>query len=161
MGIPTCHLFPNGYPQSNGFAERMVQTVKKTLLKAKQSNSDPDLRRSLPSPAELLYSRNLQSNLPHLAKPTPYNRKARRNLQVRQQTQKKYHDRSARDLPPLHTDQKVQMQENNGAWIPATVVNKRPEPRSYTIRTPNGSIYRRNRRQLRDLPTMILAQKTT
>ncbi|KAK7088654.1 hypothetical protein V1264_022553 [Littorina saxatilis] len=152
------------YPQSNGFAERMVQTVKKTLLKAKQSNSDPDLAllclrttpidSSLPSPAELLYSRNLQSNLPHLAKPTPYNRKARRNLQVRQQTQKKYHDRSARDLPPLHTGQKVQMQENNGTWIPATVVNKRPKPRSYTIRTPNGGIYRRNRRQLRDLPTM-------
>ena len=31
------------YPQSNGFAERMVQTVKKTMLKAGQSSTDPDL----------------------------------------------------------------------------------------------------------------------
>ena len=31
------------YPQSNGFAERMVQTVKKTMLKARQSSTDPDL----------------------------------------------------------------------------------------------------------------------
>ena len=31
------------YPQSNGVAERMVQTVKKTMLKARQSSTDPDL----------------------------------------------------------------------------------------------------------------------
>ena len=37
--------------------------------------------------------------------------------------------------------------------MPATVVEKRPEPRLYTIFTPNGGLYRRNRRQLRGLPT--------
>ena len=60
------------------------------------------------------------------------------------------HDRSARDLPPLHTGQHVRLQEANGTWTPATVVENRPEPRSYTVHTPNGGLYRRNRRQLQD-----------
>ena len=149
------------YPQSNGFAERMVQTVKKTMLKARQSSTDPDLSllclrttpidNNLPSPAELLYSRQLRSNLPLLSSHTPQDTAVHKNLQARQRTQKKYHDRSARDLPPLHTGQHVRLQEANGTWTPANVVEKRPEPRSYTVRTPNGGLYRRNRRQLRDL----------
>ena len=62
------------YPQSNGFIERQVQTVKNTLDKAKKSGQDPHmsmlclrstpLDSQLPSPAELLYQRKLQANLP-------------------------------------------------------------------------------------------------
>ena len=148
------------YPQSNGFAERMVQTVKETMPKARQSSTDPDLsllclrttpiENNLPSPAELLYSRQLRSSLPLLSSHTPQDTAVHKNLQARQRTQKKYHDRSARDLPPVHTGQHVRLQEANGTWTPATVVEKRPEPRSYTVRTPNGGLYRRNRLQLRD-----------
>lgn len=62
------------YPQSNGFIGRQVQTVKHTLDKAKKSGQDPHMSlpclrstpvdSQLPSPAELLYQRKLQSNLP-------------------------------------------------------------------------------------------------
>ena len=62
------------YPQSNGFAERMVGVVKSVLKKAKQSGNDPQMSllclRSTPidartpSPAELLYGRRIRSNLP-------------------------------------------------------------------------------------------------
>ena len=62
------------YPQSNGFIERQVQTVKHTLDKAKKSGQDPHMSllclrstpvdSQLPSPAELLYQRKIQSNLP-------------------------------------------------------------------------------------------------
>ena len=107
-------------------------------------------RQQPPLPCQLLYSRQLRSNLPLLSSHTPQDTAVHKNLQARQRTQKKYHDRSARDLPPLHTGQHVRLQEANGTWTPATVVKKRPEPRSYTVRTPNGGLYRRNRRQLRD-----------
>ena len=63
---------------------------------------------------------------------------------------KEYYDKTVKDLPPLHSGQQILMQDNRGTWTPATVVEKRPEPHSYTIHTPNGDLYRR---QLRDLPT--------
>ncbi|XP_037782060.1 uncharacterized protein K02A2.6-like [Penaeus monodon] len=60
------------YPQSNGFIEKTVQTVKNTINKAKRSNQDPDmallticttpLDSKLPSPAELLNGRKMRSN---------------------------------------------------------------------------------------------------
>ena len=124
----------------------MVQTVKKTMLKARQSSTDPDLSllclrttpidNNLPSPAELLYFRQLRSNLPLLSSHTPQDTAVHKNLQARQRTQKKYYDRSARDLPPLHTGQHVRLQEANGTWTPATVVEKRPEPRSMIMFMP-------------------------
>ena len=100
LGFRHITSFPR-YPQSNGFAERMVQTVKKTMLKARQSDTDPDLSllclrttpidNNLSSPAELLYSCQLRSNLPVLS----FQAKAvHKNLQAHQQTQKKYHDQT-------------------------------------------------------------------
>ena len=44
------------------------------------------------------------------------------------------------------------MQDKRGTRTPATVAEKRPEPRSYTIHTPNDGLYHRNWRQLQDLP---------
>jgi hypothetical protein len=61
------------YPQSNGLAERTVQTVKNLLQKAKASGEDPYLSllsyRSTPasdagSPAQLLMNRRLRTALP-------------------------------------------------------------------------------------------------
>ena len=62
------------YPQSNGFIERFIQTVKTTLTKARESQMDPDVAmlclrttpidHSLPSPSELLYARKLMATLP-------------------------------------------------------------------------------------------------
>ena len=108
--------------------------------------------RQQPPPAKLLYSRQLRSNLPLLSSHTPQaTATLHKNLQARQWMQKKYHDQSACDLPPLHTSQHVHLQEANGTWTPATVVEKMPKPHSYTVCTLNGGLYHRNRRQLRDL----------
>ena len=64
------------YPQSNGFIERMVQTVKITLEKAKQLRMDnlmdllslrtTPLDRHLLSPAEILYGRKIRTRIPTL-----------------------------------------------------------------------------------------------
>ena len=64
------------YPQSNGFIERMVQTIKNTLKKAKQSKMDyqmallclrtTPLDNHLPSPAEILYNRKIRTMIPIL-----------------------------------------------------------------------------------------------
>ena len=67
---------PN-YPQSNGLIERNVQTIKRLLRKAIDSNTITDLTlleyRNTPisgmelSPSQLLMSRRLRSNLPMTA----------------------------------------------------------------------------------------------
>ena len=61
------------YPQGNGMVEWTIQTVKKTLRKAKLSNNDPYLailalrttpQQKLSSSAQLLMNRNLWATLP-------------------------------------------------------------------------------------------------
>ena len=62
------------YPQCNGKAERFVGTIKKTLEKACEANEDPamallclrttPIETGKPSPAEMLFGRKIQSNLP-------------------------------------------------------------------------------------------------
>ena len=59
------------FPQSNGMAERTVQTVKNLLKRSLTSNQDPSvallnfrstpISASLPSPAELLHGRRLRT----------------------------------------------------------------------------------------------------
>ena len=39
--------------------------------------------------------------------------------------------------------------------VPATIVEKCAEPRSYMVRTPNGSIVRRNRKVLQELNSTV------
>ena len=150
------------YPRSNGFAERQIQTVKKTLIKAQQTGSDYKLAllcvrstpidNQLPSPGELLYHRKLRSNLPirvHTSNPNSDTITDR--LQTRQDSQKAYHDTCAKDLPPLVPGQHVRIQDHTSKqWTPAVVASKTSEPRSYTVQTPNKNVLRRNRHQIRE-----------
>ena len=56
------------YAQPNGFVEKTIQTVKKTIKKAQDSNTDVDMallclrtipiNHNLPSPEQLLYKKN-------------------------------------------------------------------------------------------------------
>ena len=149
------------YPQSNGFIERQIQTVKAALTKAYQARSDPDLAllclratpisAHLPSAMEILNGRKARSNLPEKPiKPSPNN--IREELQHRQMVQKMYYDRNAKDLPDLTPGQQVRHQDQSGKWQEATVLEKCDEPRSYLVQTPRGQELRRNRVQLRDVP---------
>ena len=152
------------YPRSNGFIERQVRTVKSVLKKSKQSKTDIDMAllslrttpvdHHLPSPAEMLFWRSIRSNLPINIKNIRSNRDGIYDrLLQRQISQKAYHDRSVKDLTPLYPGQDVRVRDPSlGHWIPATVLNRRPEPRSYEIQAPSGSILRRNRQQIRAIP---------
>lgn len=150
------------FPKSNGFIERQIQTVKRTLTKAKQAGRDPNLsmlclrttpiNHKLLSPAELLNNRIMRSNI--IAKVPnprfPNSDYIHEQLEHRQDMQKMYHDKTAHDLPALVPGQYVRILDNQtGKWKPATVLSKCAEPRSYILQLPDGSSKRRNRVQIR------------
>ncbi|KAK3741172.1 hypothetical protein QZH41_002992 [Actinostola sp. cb2023] len=166
------------YPQSNGLAERTVQTAKQILKKAKYDGSDPNLAllniRNTPiegvglSPAQLLMGRRTRTLLPtsgSLLHPSSYNyRQVTQNLQERQVKQKEYYDRGSKPLNPLRPGDQIHLRdESQNIWIPGTVTAKTEQPRSYIVDV-NGSQYRRNRRDILDardptntdpLPTVV------
>ena len=150
------------YPQSNGFIERAIQTVKATLKKAQQSNIDMDLAllclgttpvdNVIPSPAELLHGRKLRSNLPiKIHNTVPQKEEIHQRLVTRQASQKDNHDKhGVHALPPLAVGQHVSVQDQqSGKWTPAIIKDTCTEPRSYMVETPTGHTLRRNRRHLR------------
>ena len=130
------------YPQSNGFAERNVQTMKRLLItKAKASNQDPYLSllsyRNTPfqqmgSPAQLLMNRRLRTDLPTHPKellPKLTDLKAtKKALEQRKLEQKRYYDRSAKELPPLHPNDSVRIY-HKGKWEPAVVIDLDETPK--------------------------------
>ena len=147
------------HPKSNGLAEKTVQTIKRIFQKAKADGKDPYLGileyRATPlaqgkSPAQLLMSRNLRSILPTVPeqlKPKVVNVKtARANMTASKMQAKMYHDVHSQPLKPLDIGDSVRIQLGS-IWKPAIVVDKL-DYRSYSVRTPDGGIYRRNRRHL-------------
>jgi hypothetical protein len=146
------------FAQSNGQAERTVQTIKLLLKKAMDSGNDPYIAllqyRNTPvsdfdkSPAQLLFNRVLKTKLPTL--PTclqSSDAKTRKDLEHRQQRQKVYYDRGTRDLAPLVQGTVVRVRHNN-KWLRGIVESQHSAPRSYVVRMENGSALRRNRRDL-------------
>lgn len=148
-----------GYAQSNGMAERTIQTVKQMLKKANKSNQDPYLSlleyrntpidQHLGSPCQLLMSRRTRSILPTHAKllQPKVQTDIQQQLINRQTVQKMYHDRNSSKLPNLNIGDTVRVQQKDGTWKPAVVTQKTQEPRSYIVRTPMGEL-RRNRKHL-------------
>ena len=103
------------YPQSNGLAEKTVQTAKRILTKAREDKKDPYLSlleyRNTPvdvlkSPAQLLMSRRLRSILPttalHLRPQVTPQEAVRARREKCQQRQQQHYNRSARPLSTLH-----------------------------------------------------------
>ncbi|XP_047501218.1 uncharacterized protein K02A2.6-like [Penaeus chinensis] len=117
------------YPQSNRFIERIIQTVKNIIDKAKRSNKDPEmalltlrttpLDSKLPSPAELLIGRKMRSNLPlHLPTKEGQKQDVYESFKRKQDAQKQYYDRGAKDQPTLLAGQAVRVQDHiTGRWI--------------------------------------------
>lgn len=151
------------YPQSNGMAERFVQTVKNTVAKALKDKRDvymallcirtTPIDSQIPSPAELLYNRKIRSTLPtQIHNNNPHKDEISARLQTRQSTQKDYYDKATRLQPPLIPGQRVYVQNQTGhkRWAPAKVERVRDEPRSYEVTTQQGKTLRRNRRQLKE-----------
>ena len=138
------------YPQSNGAAEKAVQTAKRILKKAAADNKDSFQGllkyRNTPfddlgaSPAQLLMSRRTRTQLPthrRLLLPRPVDPNSKKN-----------YDGHSRDLPPLQVGDEVRIRPNREAeWRKAEVL-----PRSYLLGDERGRVFWRNRRQIISTP---------
>ena len=154
------------YPQSNGLAERTVQTAKKLLKKAKYEKTDPNMAlldlRNTPveginlSPAQMLMGRRTKTRLPmssKLLEPMYDAADIKRHFQQQQEKSKRYYDRGTTELHPLTQGEPVRVyDEATKQWKPAVVCNRAEQPRSYTIETETGQKYRRNRRDIMKYP---------
>ena len=161
------------YPRSNGFVERQIQTIKHVIKKTKQAGEDIEMGllslratpvdNKLPSPAELLFQRRVRSNLPcHIQNKNSNRDQVYEQLQQRQNNQKFYHDRSAKDLPLLRQGAQVTIQDPaTGKWNPSIVKDRCHEPRSYQIENENGNVVRRNRQHIRSTEQTILEDMDT
>lgn len=147
------------YPQSNGFIERAVQTVKNCLKKSKAAGTDPQLAllalrntpldHTTPSPSEILFGRQVQDSLPSSSCNTDGFEDIKAQLLRRQQRQKTYYDRGTKELPPLKEQQHINVQHPvSGKWSPAVVMSSADTHRSYVVKTPDGATLRRNRHHL-------------
>ena len=151
------------FPQSNGQAERTVQTVKRLL---KQS-SEPYMAllnyRTTPlpwcniSPARLLMGRSLRTNLPqlkeHLTPKWEYLEEFRRYNSDYKRKQKRYYDIRHRvhSLPLIPDNTEVWVNTGN-QQTSGRVVAPSNTPRSYLVNTPSGQV-RRNRQHLVVVPS--------
>ena len=155
-----CTASPH-YPQSNGMAEKAVQTVKNCLKKAVLDKRDPYLAlleyRNTPvsdmlgSPAQRLMGHRTKTLLPtsqKLLQPKTISpRTVQHELCQRKERQKYYYNKHSQLLDELNPGDQV-MVKNKDKWQPAKVISK-TAPRSYIIKTTTGQIYRRNRRHLK------------
>ena len=98
-------------PQSNGMAERCVQTMKASLIKTMEEGEDVDLAlltykttplsHRLPSPAELLNSRKYKTLLPTRIVPTRLQESYRQIMDQGKQIQAQLYNKKTRVLQRL------------------------------------------------------------
>ena len=154
------------HPQSNGMAEKSVQTVKNLMKKALHDRKDPYLAlldyRNTPwsdnigSPAQRLMGRRTKTLIPtteELLRPKTINPgMVQKELEQRKRLQKYYYDQHAKPLKKLKIGESVMMQTKDGKWKPAKITGiSQNAPRSYFITTTQGQCYRRNRKHLRKM----------
>ena len=144
------------YPRGHGLIERHVQTVKKCMRKCKRGGGDFDLAllslRATPldchldSPAEILNGRKYRSTVPSIQVLKPEVDRTRERLEERQQSAKKYYDRTVRPTVPLTVDQNVRVfDKRSRTWAPGSVVGFAETPRSYHVKKEgDGRVIRRN-----------------
>ncbi|XP_022793604.1 uncharacterized protein K02A2.6-like [Stylophora pistillata] len=150
------------YPQSNGKVENTIKTAKCLLNKSKAARSDIYLVllewRNTPSeglqssPAQRMFGRRTRTLIPttsQLLKPKIVE-EVPDKLFRRKQLQAKYYNISAKEPPPLNSEDVVRVKptDKSDQWYKARV-EKEVDVRSYDVRTEDGRLFRRNRRHLR------------
>ncbi|UYV67996.1 hypothetical protein LAZ67_5002745, partial [Cordylochernes scorpioides] len=150
------------HAQSNGMVERTVQTLKKLIKRCGEESTDPYLallnlrntpHNNLPSPAQIMMSRNLRSIIPSKTSqfvPSMINNEAiRKQLVDNQVKMKTYYDRHTRPADPLSIKDRVWFQKDK-RWIPGQITNQAHEPRSFYVKDQEGNEYRRNSIHIRE-----------
>lgn len=152
MALNMSHQVLNIHRQ---MAEKGVHIIKQLLKKATDSQSDPYLAllsyRTAPldcglSPAELLMSRKLHTTLPCYAESKQSEEIIKKQEHLKWK-QKQQYDKGTRALGLLAKDDVVRIQDQN-AWSRKAIVLQEAGPRSYDVRTEEGHVLRRNRRNL-------------
>jgi hypothetical protein len=105
------------------------------------------------SPALKLFGRDIRTKLPDLRKLISTRPRLQEELPTklhpeRCYLQKKMHDSKAKDLPPLPTGATVRIYNGKMSPTKAQVVATSSSPRSYIVKTEEGTQLRRNRRDL-------------
>ena len=166
------HITSSAYfPQSNGMAERAVQTVKNLILKACESNSDISKSlhayRSSPlacglSPAQLFFGRRIRGSLPIATNMLETSSKNfLRNFEKERETYKKYFDKGTKSLKPLSVNDRVRLYDTvSKTWNETGVINNYDGPRSYIIKTDSGSTFKRNRVHLKPVLNSVQPNQT-
>ena len=155
-----------GYPRSNGFIERYIQTVKNMLSKSSNTRSFQevlaDLRTTgigteLPSSAEILHGRNLMTR----AQAEIDIKAIRSVLQERQLKMMLDHDtsRRAKKASPLVVGERCHVLGPGNKWIDAFITGITDSGRSYETQVEaTGKQLTRNRSHIRprspDIPHM-------
>jgi len=147
------------FPQSNGFAESMVKSVKSLIKKCTRSHQDMQrallILRNSPlncgqSPAQLLFGRSLQDNLPRFEKPKVTPRFT--SLSNQRINSKVYHDQKCNTQlkPKFNIGQHVAIQHpTTKEWTDKGKIVELVAPRSYLIKFNSGTVLRRNQNALR------------
>ena len=146
------------YPQSNGKAENVVQTIKRLFTKCKASGGSEfqallDWRNTPTagigtSPAQRLMGR--KALLPvagSLLKPRHSTEEETRKLIGTKERQRHYYDKNTKALPPISVGESVRMRlPGQKTWSTGSCTGL-AGPRSYEVQIGDGT-YRRNRRQV-------------
>ena len=140
------------YPQSNGFTEACVKSMKHALQCTKYSGTNPQLTlltlRATPinvkllSPAELLYQCQIRTTIPaRICNTDLAALQIQEWIDVCSDASKSQADKWCKSLAPLSAGQPVAMYDTIcKIWIPATVVHVLPKD-SYEVCTSNGMVY--------------------
>ena len=165
LGIKHTTSSPN-YPQSNGFIERQIQTVKRLMEKATATGRSfqealtglraTPIAEAMPSPAEILHRRNLTTRK---AISVDFNA-IRQHLIQLQAKYIKQHDkaRRARSQRALVIGEEVYHLSTGNNWVIGIITGTRDSGRSYDVLTEGGTSLRRNRSHLKprshDIPVL-------
>ena len=98
-------------------------------------------------------NRKLRTTLPCISKQNKHLKLEQKLLQQKTK-QKSFYDRTAKQLPPLSSNDTVRIEEPGGWKTKATVLQE-VAPRSFTVRTEEGQIFRRNRCSLLKTPETV------
>ena len=156
LGIKHTTSSPN-YPQSNGFIERQIQTVKRLMEKATSTGRSfqealtslraTPIAKGMPSPAEILHGRSLTTRK---AISVDLNAVCQHLIQL-QAKYIKQHDkaRQARSQRTLVIGEEVYHLSAGNNWVIGIITGTRDSGRSYDVLTDGGTSLRRNRSHLK------------